>query len=218
MSLASLFVETSAATLLAPMTGVALASWMRARGSAARPAADVPRCACALIWRSGIATITFLLLCATANAVVERSATVAISAPLLLTLGASFMGLLAVGTVCGSVCDDPLDGVACALAISMSAAFGIFAFGPLVTNMPAPLLMASLAFSPIVATASAAGIDLFRSGPLYQLSPLAHTQFAYPAWTTASLLSVSVAMVCLAATTQRLTAGGRTISARRMTL
>ena len=123
---------------------------------------------------------TFVLLCGAASLAVEgEAAAEMIDLPVLATLGASFFGLVAMGTLCGSVFDDPLDGVACALALSLSAAFGVFAVGPLVTNVPPPLLSAVLAMTPLAATASAAGIDLFRSGPLYQLSPLAFTPVAY---------------------------------------
>ncbi len=218
MRLTSIFVATSAAALVAPVAGVALAGRVLARWTSWRTP-DVPRLSWDLAWRSVLTMFTFVLLCGPASLAIEgKAAAEMIDLPVLATLGASFFGLVAMGTLCGSVFDDPLDGVACALALSLSAAFGVFAVGPLVTNVPPPLLTAVLAMTPVAATASAAGIDLFRSGPLYQLSPLAHTQFDYPAWTTASLMSAGLAFACLAASTQRLVARGRTMSARRMAL
>jgi hypothetical protein len=84
------------------------------------------------------------------------------------------------------------------LAIAACASFGVFVLGPSIAGAPPLVVKAALTLSPVSATASAANIDIFRSEPFYQLSPLAHTHLVYPAWTTATLLYLVIALVSLA--------------------
>jgi hypothetical protein len=110
-----------------------------------------------------------------------------------LTLGAAALALGALGAFCALVFRDVLDAAACSASIAIVSACGVIVAGAPIRDLPTPLLNAALLASPVVATASAANIDIFRSELLYQISPVAHRLFEYPAWYTASALYVLVA-------------------------
>ena len=113
-----------------------------------------------------------------------------------LTLAAAAFALAGVGAWCGLMFRHPLDAVACSLAVSLIAAGAILLGGPSVADAPRLLVAAGLLVSPLVTTAAAAGVDLFRTDVLYHVSPLAHVRLEYPAWQTAAGLYLFVALVC----------------------
>ena len=100
-------------------------------------------------------------------------------------LAAVLLAVAALGCCCGARFSDPLDAVAMVLGIAVIAALGVPGAGPLLEVLPRRALGLALLANPIVAVASAAGIDLFRTPVLYQLSPIAHTQVDYPTAFTA---------------------------------
>jgi hypothetical protein len=110
-------------------------------------------------------------------------------------LWAAALALAALGCVCASACREPLDGAACALGIALVAGVGLFAAGPALDDVPRRFLNAVLAANPIVATAASANIDIFRTYPWYQLSPVAHIQFDYPTAGAAIAWYVSAALL-----------------------
>ena len=112
-------------------------------------------------------------------------------------LWSAALALAAFGALCGRMSREPLDAAACAVGLALLTAFALFAAGPVLDSIPAGLLHAALAANPIVATAAAASIDIFRMDLLYQLSPLAHRQVDYPSFTAAFGAYVSVAVVLL---------------------
>jgi hypothetical protein len=116
------------------------------------------------------------------------------------TLGAATIALVAVGALCRRVFADVLDAAACGVTAAVVAGFGVFIIGPAAIDLPAPLLNLALIASPLVAVASAANVDIFRGELLYQLSPIAHRQFEYPAWySAAGLYGATTAAAALAA-------------------
>jgi hypothetical protein len=104
------------------------------------------------------------------------------------------MALGAAGVWCGARFADPLDAAACAAGGVLLAAAALLLAGPLLDLLPPPALALVLLANPIVAAASAAGIDLFHTDVLYRLSPIAHMQVTYP---TASAACVSYAALAL---------------------
>lgn len=117
-------------------------------------------------------------------------------APPHLTLAAAALALAGVGAWCGRMFRHPLDAVACSLAVSLIATSAILVGGPAVAVAPRPIVAAGLLVSPLVTIAAAAGVDLFRTDVLYQVSPLAHVRLEYPAWQAAAGLYFLVALVC----------------------
>jgi hypothetical protein len=93
---------------------------------------------------------------------------------------AASLALAALGAACAAAFREPLDAAACALGIALVTGVGLFVAGPALDEVPRRLLNVALVANPIVASAAAANIDIFRTDPLYQLSPLAHTQIDYP--------------------------------------
>lgn len=186
---ASLFiVEAAVVVLTAPLAGVALGSRLADRGVWA--ALGPPTIAlAALLSLSGLATIA-------ARGVTNETLRTALVSH--TTLGAAALALGAFGALCRSAFRDPLDAAACGAGLAIVAAAGLFAAGPAVADLPTPLVNAALAANPIVATASAANIDLLRTDLLYRLSPLAHRRFDYPVWYAASAGYLAVAIICVA--------------------
>lgn len=116
--------------------------------------------------------------------------------PILLvhtTLGAAAIALVAVGAFYRTAFGHVLDAAACALGTAVTVGFGIFVIGPAAIALPAALLDVALVANPLVATAAAADVDLFRGDLLYHLSPIAHRQFDYPAWQSAAGLYFVIA-------------------------
>jgi hypothetical protein len=102
-----------------------------------------------------------------------------------LTLAAVAMALGVFGALCGAVLRDPLDGAAIAVGLVLVAAGGVILAGAPVADLPRELLRVGLVASPLVAMASAAGIDVIRLDTVYQISPLAHMGIDYPSWVAA---------------------------------
>ena len=110
-------------------------------------------------------------------------------------LWAAALLLAALGAVCGSVLSEALDAAACALGIALVVGLGVFAVGPVLDVVPRRLLNAALVGNPIVASAAAAHVDIFRTEPFYRLSPLAHIQIDYPTPATTFIWYALVAVV-----------------------
>jgi hypothetical protein len=98
------------------------------------------------------------------------------------TMAAVAAALAAFGAFCGARFSDPLDAAACSLALVLLAAVGLLVAGAWVALAPGWIVRAGLFASPLVAIASAAGIDLVRMDTLYRISPLAHLHIEYPTW------------------------------------
>jgi len=87
------------------------------------------------------------------------------------------------------------------------AALGVFAAGPLATDLPTGVVNAALLASPIVSAASAADIDLLRTDVLYRISPLAHGRFDYPSWYSPLVLYGTLLVISFAGTARALRKG-----------
>ncbi len=129
-----------------------------------------------------------------------------------LTLGGAAFALAGLGAWCRAVCADRLDAIGVGVLAALSVGFGVFAAGTLTADLSTPLLNVLLVTNPIVATASAAGVDIFHRALFYELLPIAHREFQYPAWqSSASLYAcVAVATFLIAARAQRMRAVGAT--------
>jgi hypothetical protein len=129
-----------------------------------------------------------------------------------VTMGAAVLALGGLGAACRTIFDDALDAIGATAVLGASAAFGVFLLGGLAVGIPTPLLNGLLTVNPIVAIASAAGIDIFRGAFLYQVSPIAHREFQYPAWQSAALIYGCVAAATFLATARVQRARGITAS------
>jgi hypothetical protein len=159
--------EAAVLVVTAPLCGVALAT-RRFRGSMAAAALFALLLAVSAAW-----TLTSWGRSPDAlRAVLVSHATLAVTGLALAALGGWF----------GSTFRDPLDAAAFSAGAALVAALGLFAAGPLVADLPTGIVNAALSASPIVATASAADVDLLRTDLLYRVSPLAHRRFEYPRW------------------------------------
>ena len=123
-----------------------------------------------------------------------------------ITVGTGAFALAGLGAWCRAVCADRLDGIGVGVLAALSIGFGVFAAGALTADLPTPFLNMLLIANPIVATASAAGVDIFRGAVLYELSPIAHREFQYPEWQSSALIyiCVAVATFLVAARAQRI--------------
>jgi hypothetical protein len=115
-----------------------------------------------------------------------------------LTLAAAAIALAGLGAWCGSTFRDPLDAAACSVTAALIATCGLFFLGSLSADLPTPVVNAALLANPIVAVASAANIDLLRFEFLYQISPIAHRRFDYPAWHLAVAFFALVSLMAAA--------------------
>jgi hypothetical protein len=128
------------------------------------------------------------------------------------TLAAACLALASFGVACRRFFTDPLDRIAVAGLIGLSAAFGLFAFGALTTTWPTSLLNVLLVLNPVVAVASASGVDIFHGALLYQISPIAHREFSYPAWPLAAAVYACAAGATLLAVARVRRSGARGMS------
>jgi hypothetical protein len=112
-----------------------------------------------------------------------------------LTLGTAAIALAVLGGWCGSTFRDPLDAAACSVTVALIATCGLFFLGSTGADLPTPVVNAALLVNPIVAVASAANIDLLRFEFLYQISPIAHRRFDYPAWHLAAACFALVSLM-----------------------
>jgi hypothetical protein len=102
------------------------------------------------------------------------------------TVASAAMALVALGALCAVTFRDQLDAAAAALTAVVVLSAGVLVAGAPVADAPRAVIEAALTASPVVAIASAAGIDLARTEVLYQVSPLARLRFEYPTWYVAS--------------------------------
>ena len=128
------------------------------------------------------------------------------------TLGVAALALGLLGAWAGLAFAHPLDAVGSTLAVALVLSFGILAAGPLIADVPRSLIEAALFASPLVTSAAAANIDLFRIELLYQLSPLASLGFGYPSWGVACALYALAALGCFSGTARAI---GKHLTHRR---
>jgi hypothetical protein len=184
--------QTACLVVLAPVAGVAMLQRGR---EAARPSGV------GTLLR-GLSTLAIpVVLAATALAVSSSLLQLRLTTPgaaVLLashaTLWAATVTLAALGAAAAAVFADPLDAAACALVVAVSDGAAVLVAGPVLMAVPAKAVAAALLANPIVATASAAHIDVFRTRVLYLISPLAHTRIDYPPAAMSSIWYVVVAI------------------------
>jgi hypothetical protein len=198
-----LLVESVLIVIVAPLAGVALAHWRRtpARvGIVNVPCRSDRRVAWSVAMWLFAGVALFAALSATVAVAVLGAMSSSFARPVAhshATLSAAALALGSVGVLSATAVDDPLDAVAAASACSALLGGSIFFFGPLLTDLPTPLLNIGVLVNPIVAIAAAADLDIFRMEALYRLSPLAHLRFDYPAWTTPIIFFVMLAVSSL---------------------
>ena len=190
-----LLFESIAIVIAAPLAGVAVAT---------------RRCA--------VLAVTFACVAAAAAWLFEPAAGIAALAPTHLTLMVAAFAMASIGAVARSCFNHPLDAAACALLVCLTTGVGLLVAGPLVESAPKAFIDGGLLASPVVAITSAADIDLLRGEPLYRYSPIAHSQFAYPAWPMACAAYAVVTALCLAFVVMMSHRGGRTVSAERISV
>lgn len=117
-----------------------------------------------------------------------------------VVLASAALATVGVGRASRAMFVDPLDAIAMALCLCCSASLGIFFTGRFANELSPSVLSALLAANPLVASASAASIDIFHTPLLYRASPIGHQLFDYPAWPASSALFVGVAIVSVAFT------------------
>jgi hypothetical protein len=174
-----LLIEAILLSVIAPLAGVALAS-----GRALMACTGT-----ALLISAAITTVILI----TAGGGVE---TLVMIATTHATLGAAAIALGALGLLCGWRFRDPLDASACSVVIGLAVNFALLAAGPAAAALPTRLVNVALAASPVVATMSAAGIDILRNEVLYRVSPIAHLRFEYPDWSVSTTAYLLFAMLC----------------------
>ena len=125
------------------------------------------------------------------------------------TIGAAAFALAAIGAWSRAAFEDALDAIAVTAIVGAIAGFGVFLLGNFAAELSTPLLDFALTANPIVATASAANVDIFRGALLYQFSPIGHREFHYPTWQSATFIyaCVAIAAPLIAARTQRMRTG-----------
>jgi hypothetical protein len=203
----ALFVDSIVIVIAGPIVGVIAAT------NRANPRNDTG----ALVLRLCQWTATFATVAAFAAVLAAPSGTASSLIAAYLTLGVAALAVSAVGAASAVCFDHSLDATSCALLLSLTASFGVLVAGPLVADASTSMVNAALLASPIVATASAANIDVFRGDLLYRFSPIAHSQFEYPAWPTACLAYAAVAAFAFFIV-MRFHHSGRTLAAERKTV
>jgi hypothetical protein len=188
-------IEAAFVVIGAPLAGV-----FSVRRRSADAASVLPAQAAGLLfraWRLARPLLAGVTMLAATSAVTTLAVGPTIEPVTLATSHAVFwaaaLALAALGAVCASVLPEALDAAACALGIALIVGLGLFAFGPVLDAIPRRLLGVALVGNPIVASAAAANIDIFRTEPLYRLSPLAHIQIDYPTPATTFIWYVVVA-------------------------
>jgi len=208
MNADALLLESFVIVIAAPLAGVVAAN-RRAQLQAGAA------------WLAGRCVLFAVALATTAAAVsfvFQPSVHVAALVPPYLTMAIAALAMASVGAATGEWFEHPLDAAACALIACLVAGLGVLVAGPLVDRASAPAVNVGLFASPVVAVASAADIDLFRGEPLYRFSPIAHSQFDYPAWPAACVWYIAVAVVCFACVGFMSNRECRTLSAERISV
>ena len=208
MNADALLLESFVVVIAAPLAGVI----------AANRRAQLQSGAAWLAGRCALSAAAFATSAAAISLVFQPSVHGAALVPPYLTMAVAALAMASVGAVAGEWLEHPLDAAACALIACLVAGLGVLVAGPLVDGASAPRVNAGLFASPVVTVASAADIDLFRGEPLYRFSPIAHSQFEYPAWPTACLCYTAVAVACFACVAFMSNRERRTLSAERITV
>ena len=121
------------------------------------------------------------------------------AAAVLVTAATAVFALCGVALVCLRRFADPLDRIAAIVVIVVCVLGDAFALGDIAMWMPAALLNLLLLANPIVAVASAARVDIFHGALLYDISPIAHRDFQYPAWQAAAAVYGCIALAAFLA-------------------
>ena len=189
----ALLVNAAIVVIGAPLCGVAVAS-QRAGEALRRRIQSLPMVALALsalvavyVSASAAVTLAGFGLSSPAPRLVAASH---------LTLFAGALALAALGAWAARAFRDPLDAAAFSAGLAIMVSFGVLLAGPLVQEWSHGLVNAALLASPVVATASAANIDIARTDLVYQLSPLSGRRFDYPLWHVAFGLYAATAALC----------------------
>jgi hypothetical protein len=106
---------------------------------------------------------------------------------------------LALGCYFSLLCRDVFSAAGLALLATAAVSLAPVWLGPAISAMPggAALIPPLLASNPFVGLASAMDFDLFRTEPLYWISPVARRRFDYPSiWTVASVLGLASWLLC----------------------
>jgi len=204
----ALLLESLAIVIAAPLAAVA-ASHRRAQFQAG---------AAWLVGRCVVLAAAFATSAALVGLLFQPSVHVASIVPPYVTMAVAALAMASVGAAAGEWMDHPLDAAACALMLCLIAGVGPLVGGPMLDRASMALVNAALFASPVVAVVSAADIDLFRGEPLYRFSPIAHSQFDYPAWQAACVWYIAVALACFACVLFISNRGCRTLSAERITV
>ena len=172
-----------------------------------------PALGASLAGRRDARQLVFTLVLATALASI-------VSAALMLTLLSSIPGSMAaaarahatllsalvalalIGAWAAMLCRNPLDAAGITVTASVALTVGVLLLGPLTGDLAPWLVRGLLQVSPLVTSASAAGIDLYRTETMYQLSPLASLGFAYPSWSLACAMYLAAATLAFLGTTR----------------
>ena len=180
----ALLATAAIATLAAPLAGVALARRTASTAAFGR--------------QLGALVLTFVAMSAVLGFL--GSAVPGGIGPLLkahAALGAGCLALGALGGFCALVFRDTLDAAAASLSVAVLLGAGVLLGGPAIGDLPRPLIDGALLASPLVTTASAAGIDILRTDVLYRVSPLAHIGSEYSEWYAASAVYLAFTAACL---------------------
>lgn len=173
--------EAAAAVVVAPVAGVALAA----------------RRAEFLTGLLGVTTMSMLLASLASWQTGQ-------STGLVITGHAGFaavtLALAGIGWVLAASLRDPLDAAGAAFVLSLTASVVILAGGPATAELSERTINAGLLASPLIAITSAGQMDILRGDVLYQLAPISHRRFSYPAWQTTTVTYGTLAAVCFAFT------------------
>ncbi len=185
-----LIVEAALVVVVAPLLGVHVAT-RRSRASVGSGNGAV---LAVLVTSAAVLAASSALL----TAAVAGSAFGPIESNLVshATLWAGAVALGAFGALCAAALRDPLDAGLLAVCATLAVSAGVIVAGPAVAAAPMRAINGALLASPLVATAAAASIDIFRTPALYRLSPIAHLDFQYPVWEQAFALYCGAALVC----------------------
>lgn len=202
----ALVFESLAVVILAPLVGVAAMQRRKAPGGAS------------IAKTCGLTAGAFVVGAALATVAVQPAAHPAALVPPYATLLFAALAMSSLGAAAAAWLEHPLDAAASSLVLCLALGVGLFAAGPLLDGAPLAFVNAALLASPVVAAVSAADIDLLRGEPLYRFSPIAHSQFEYPAWPTACAIYAAIALICLAFVVVTSSHRGRAVSAERITV
>jgi hypothetical protein len=153
--------------------------------------------------------ILVLWLLASASALASMGmapSSIALSHMMLATVALASAGI---GRALGTLFVDPLDAIASGTCVCLALSLGVFVIGRFAGELPPDVLNAVLAVNPLVATASAANVDIFRTELLYRASPIPHLLFDYPSWLRSAGFFSAVTVVCFGFSKWRLPSGTR---------